>query len=77
VFRNDPLTRRVTLPGVSSARLTKFMWVASAILSGALIAVGGVFYLVLEHTGSWIAVISMVGLVIVVARNVVRRRRLG
>jgi len=64
-------------PGVSNARMRKFLWAASAVLSGALIAAAGVFYLVLDRTGSWIAVISMIGLLMVVARNVVRRRLLG
>ena len=62
---------------MSAVWLRKVLWSATAVLSGALIAVAGVFYLVLDHTGSWIAVISMIGLLIVVARNVVRRRLLG
>lgn len=60
-----------------SVWLGKVVWPASAVLSGAMIAVAGFFYLVLDHTGSWIAVIGMIGLLIVIARNVARRKLLG
>jgi hypothetical protein len=62
---------------VGSTRFGKFAWYASAVLSGVLIAVAAIFYLVLDHTGTWLAIISIVGLLIVVARNVMRRRVIG